>query len=78
LKYKTETHQGAGKTPKWDETFQIGLNIPVDKLTDKSGIIFRVIDEDINEHDLVGESSLVSMKDFLSETYKPIAVKLLY
>jgi hypothetical protein len=42
------------------------------------GIIFRVIDEDVTEHDLVGESVLVTMKDILSETNKTHNIKLLF
>ncbi len=58
--------------------FQIGLNLPADKLTDKMGIIFRVIDEDVTSHDLVGESALVPIKDMLSETNKSHTIKLLF
>ena len=64
--------------PVWNELFQIGLNLPADKLTEKMGIIFRVIDEDVTEHDLVGEAVLVPMKDILSETNKTHNLKLLY
>jgi hypothetical protein len=42
------------------------------------GIVFRVIDEDVTEHDIVGESALVPIKDMLSSTNKTHNIKILF
>ena len=52
------------------------MSIPSDKLTDKSGVILRVIDEDIVHHDAIGESMLIPVKDFFITTQKTSTFKL--
>lgn len=52
------------------------MSIPSDKLTDKSGVILRVIDEDITNHDAVGQSMLIPVKDFFVTSQKVSSFKL--
>ena len=52
------------------------MSIPSDKLTDKSGVILRVIDEDITNHDAVGQSMLIPVKDFFVTSQKMSSFKL--
>lgn len=52
------------------------MSIPADKLTDKSGVILRVIDEDITNHDAVGQSMLIPVKDFFVTSQKVSSFKL--
>jgi hypothetical protein len=52
------------------------VSIPSDKLTDKSGVILRVIDEDITSHDAVGETMLIPVKEFFVTAQKTSTFKL--
>ena len=49
-KFKTRTLQGAGKTPKWDQVFDIDVKYIGDDL------YFKVYDEDVSSSDLVSNS----------------------
>ncbi len=69
--FKTKTHQSGGKSPVWNEKFDMTLNITSDKINSGTGIIFKVIDEDIKHHDLIGESVIVSIVDLCSAVDKP-------
>ena len=46
-KFKTRTLNGAGKTPKWDQVFDIDVKYIGDDL------FFKVFDEDVSASDLV-------------------------
>ena len=73
---QTKTHQSAGLKPVWNETFSLPLNLTGDQITAQSGIVFAVVDEDITEHDLVGETALIPIKDLCQE--KSSTFKLLF
>merc|ERR1711953_1274710 len=51
-KLKTKTMQGAGKTPKWDQIFDIDVKYIGDDMT------VKVFDEDVTSSDLVGETTI--------------------
>jgi len=40
------------------------------QITDKSGLILKVSEEDVGSNELVGESALVPLKDIFSTTAK--------
>ena len=70
--YKTKTLEGAGKTPAWNEN--IRLSVPLlkgDLLLPTTGIVFRVVDEDVTNHDVVGESTLITLKEIFAFTASP-------
>ena len=46
-KFRTRTLQGAGKTPKWDQTFDFEVKYIGDDIT------VQVFDEDVTSSDLV-------------------------
>ena len=46
-KYKTRTLQGAGKTPKWDQVFDIDVKYVGDDM------VIQIMDEDVTASDLV-------------------------
>ena len=48
--YKTTVKQGAGKTPAWNETFNLDVKYIGDDLT------IEVFDEDVGSDDKIGES----------------------
>ena len=51
-KLKTKTADGAGKEPKWNETFDIDVRTSGEELK------LQVFDEDITTSDLVGETTI--------------------
>jgi len=51
-KLKTKTMQGAGKTPKWDQIFDIDVKYIGDDMK------LQVFDEDVTASDLVGETTI--------------------
>jgi len=51
-KLKTKTMQGAGKTPKWDQIFDIDVKYIGDDMK------LQVFDEDVTSSDLVGETTI--------------------
>jgi len=64
--------EGAGKTPAWNEN--IRLSVPLlkgDLLLPTTGIVFRVVDEDVTNHDVVGESTLITLKEIFAFTASP-------
>ena len=48
--FKTKVMQGAGKTPVWNETFEVDVKYIGDNLT------LRIMDEDVTTSDTVGEA----------------------
>lgn len=48
------------------------------QISDKSGLILKVSEEDVSSSDLVGESLLIPLKDIFSTTAKSQTVKILY
>ena len=51
MKFKTKVKDSAGKTPVWNETFEINVNYIGDDIT------FWVMDEDVTSDDLVGQTT---------------------
>lgn len=47
-KFKTATKQNAGKTPRWDQTYDIDIKYIGDDMT------VKVFDEDVTDNDAVG------------------------
>jgi hypothetical protein len=45
--FSTKTLESAGKTPAWNETFDFYLKLDDQHLTKTSGVVFKVVDEDI-------------------------------
>mmetsp|Transcript_37276 Transcript_37276/g.49033 ORF Transcript_37276/g.49033 Transcript_37276/m.49033 type:complete len:131 (-) Transcript_37276:581-973(-) len=52
FKARTKTKQSAGKTPKWDETFNIDVKYIGDDMK------LTVMDEDVVSHDKVAETTI--------------------
>jgi hypothetical protein len=53
--FKSKTQNGAGKTPVWNEKFEMYLFTYEDtKYSEKSGLVIKVCDEDVTSHDIVG------------------------
>jgi len=51
-KHRTRTLQGAGKTPSWNQAFDVDVKYIGDDMT------IKVMDEDVSSSDLVGESTI--------------------
>ncbi len=61
--------EAAGKTPAWNE--KIAISVPMissELILPTSGILLRVMDEDITNHDVVGESVLINLKEIFPYT----------
>lgn len=52
FKARTKTHQSGGKTPKWNETFNIDVKYIGDDLR------LTIMDEDVVSHDFVAETNI--------------------
>jgi Ca2+-dependent lipid-binding protein len=50
--FKTKAKKGAGKTPIWDETFEIDVKYQGDDL------VLKIFDEDVFISDLVGTATI--------------------
>ena len=50
--FKTKAKKGAGKTPIWDETFEIDVKYQGDDL------VLKIFDEDVFSSDLVGTATI--------------------
>lgn len=79
--YKSKVLDAAGKTPAWNE--KIAISVPMinsELILPTSGILLRVMDEDITNHDVVGESVLINLKEIFPYTTAPrvLPVKLLF
>lgn len=61
---KTKTHQSGSKAPLWNEKFTIPINLTVPT----PSVQFKVLDEDVTKHDLIGETTPVLVKDWCSQT----------
>lgn len=61
--------KSAGKIPAWNE--KIILSVPTinsELLLPTTGIVLRVMDEDVTKHDVVGESVLITLKEIFAYT----------
>ena len=69
-KFSTKANLSGGKNPTWNETFDIRLRLDNTQLNAKSGVVFRVMDEDVKNHDVVGETAQITFNDLISATDK--------
>ena len=55
--------------PSWNEKIIIDVpTISSEALLPTSGIVLRVMDEDVTNHDVVGESVLITLKEIFAYT----------
>lgn len=55
--YSTKECLSGGKNPTWNENWEVRLRLDNTQLTAKSGVVFRVSDMDVKNHDIIGESA---------------------
>jgi len=79
-KYTSKAHEAGGKNPTWNEKFEARLRLDNTQLTAKSGVVFRVVDEDVKHHDIIGETAAISFNDLVAaiDKEKVVTLKLLF
>ena len=66
MKYDTDPHLEGDKRPVWNKLLEIPLSLKNITLRDWMGIVFRIIDKDDKNGDvLIGGSQLIPLKDLL-------------
>lgn len=80
IKFSTKAHLSGGKTPTWNEVIDVRLRLDNTQLNAKSGVVFSVMDEDVKNHDIVGETAPITFNELVSATDKAkvTTLKLLY
>ena len=77
--FKSKTNNGAGKTPVWNEKFEMYIFTYEDtKYSEKSGLVIKVCDEDVTSHDIVGETKTLQLFDILTKDAKTHTVKIFH